>query len=236
MHAEAKGNGDEDMSLEQKVERLSQMVEKLMKGDRSEDEEMMDAEPEYIKEELSEKAAREGDSKDVKADPDDFVERADIEDDDEDPEYMEAKEREKNIMKKDQGQDEDEEKEEGDYSKPDGDTKRKGGAMDARLKALTREVMDMKRTRTKALLHEISARDNLAKRLSKHIGTFDHSEKTRSEVARYGVKKLGLKCKPGHEESVLQGYLAGAKTSSIAVNAQDSVESTGIDAYLKGVK
>ncbi len=144
--------------------------------------------------------------------------------------------REKNTMKREQGEDEEEEKREGDYSKPDGDTRRKGGSMDSKIKSLTREVMDLKRTRTKSLLREISQRDSLAKRLSNHIGTFDHSEKTIAEVAQYGLKKLGLRAKAGHEQSVLEGYLAASKTS-IASKAQDSNHvSKGIDAYLQGVK
>jgi len=100
-----------------------------------------------------------------------------------------------------------------------------------------KEGMDSKLS-TKQLLREISQRDALAKQLSNHIGTFDHSEKTLSEVAQYGVKKLGLSCKPGHEESVLQGYLAGRKLSQtgVALDGGVKTESTVVDAYLKGAK
>lgn len=93
-----------------------------------------------------------------------------------------------------------------------------------------RDGMDSMRN----VLKEISRRDDLAESLSKHVGVFDHKEKTVSEVAQYGVKKLGLKCIQGHEESVLSGYLAGARLSTIAV-AQDSKPSSDlVDAYLKG--
>ena len=117
-------------------------------------------------------------------------------------------------MKRKQGEDEDgdEDKEKGDYSKP----------MDAKLKSL---------------LNEISNRDALANKLSKHIGVFDHSNKTTAEVAKYGLKKLGLTAKSGHEESVLSGYLAAARTSTVTIHAHDSaIKSKGIDAYLQGVK
>ena len=89
--------------------------------------------------------------------------------------------------------------------------------------------MDMK-----TLLKEVSARDSLAKRLSHHIGTFDHSDKTLKEVAQYGVKKLGLQCKKGHESSILEGYLSAAKVDSRATAAMDSVEtpSSSVDAYI----
>jgi hypothetical protein len=65
---------------------------------------------------------------------------------------------------------------------------------------------------------------------------FDHASKTLDEVVKYGVKKLGLQSKPGHEESVLSGYLAAVKQSSVAI-AQDSIkQSSSVDEYLKGVK
>ena len=90
----------------------------------------------------------------------------------------------------------------------------------------------------KKVLREITVRDKLAAQLSQHIGVFDHKDKTVAEVARYGVKKLGLHCKRGHEESALSGFLAGKKASVPASSAQDSKRpvSNQIDAYLKGSK
>jgi hypothetical protein len=105
-----------------------------------------------------------------------------------------------------------------DESKPDGDTRKPAG-MDAKL-----------------VMREINRRNNLAEKLSKHIGTFDHAEKTFSEVAKYGVKKLGLNCKPGHEASVLEGFLAGAKQSVPTFAKDQQIESSCVDAYLKGSK
>lgn len=90
---------------------------------------------------------------------------------------------------------------------------------------------------TKAFMREISQRDALAEKLSHHIGTFDHKEKTLHEVATYGVRKLGLSCKKGHEESVLVGYLAAAKRSPIVNAALDAApRSSQIEEYLKGAK
>lgn len=91
--------------------------------------------------------------------------------------------------------------------------------------------MDMK-----LMLKEISSRDTLASKLAAHIGTFDHKEKTLKEVAEYGVKKLGITCPKGHEESAIKGYLAAAKTSVMA-NVEDSKpQSSMVDSYLKGSK
>lgn len=122
----------------------------------------------------------------------------------------EDKEKDKEAM----SEDEDESKSDGDKDKPAG--------MDAKLN-------------TKKLIVEISRRNTLAEKLSNHIGAFDHADKTFAEVAQYGVKKLGLHCRPGHEESVLEGYLAGARPNTVAKAALDSkVESSCVDAYLNG--
>jgi hypothetical protein len=109
------------------------------------------------------------------------------------------------------------------------------GAMDSKIAAIAKDVNDLKTAGTKALIQEISMRNDLANRLSQHIGTFDHADKTLDEVVHYGIKKLGLKCKAGHEEAMLQGYLAASKVHRAAVNAQDSrPASKQIEKYLNG--
>lgn len=167
--------------------------------------------------ESEEKVRHEGDknAKDAEGKYKDFVNKADVTDEDEEKE------------KEDISEDADE-------SKPDGDTDKPAG-MDAALKRITRDIKAIKAMDAKSFLVEISRRNELARRLSNLIGTFDHSEKTFDEVASYGVKKLGLKCKAGHEQSVLEGYLAAARSSTPAAIAQDSkVESGCVDAYLNG--
>jgi uncharacterized protein len=89
----------------------------------------------------------------------------------------------------------------------------------------------------KNVFKQISQRDALVSKLSKHIGTFDHKDKTLDEVAAYGIRKLGLSCKRGHEQSVLQGYLAAAKVNPSVGIAQDSIPTSGLIAdFLKGAK
>jgi uncharacterized protein len=208
----AKDEGEgEVMTLEQCSSAIKQIMEMMKKNMKDENE---------SSEEMSKKASEEGDAKDEEGEYKKFVNKAEVEDD--------AKE-DKEQIKEDLSED-------GDESKPDGDTEKPAG-MDAKLRGLSREVRDLKTGTAKKLLIEISRRNNLAEKLSNHIGTFDHSEKTFSEVAAYGVKKLGLRCKPGHEESVLEGYLAGARPNSVAAHAKDSkMESSCVDAYLNGGK
>jgi hypothetical protein len=119
-------------------------------------------------------------------------------------------------------EDKDEEKEK---SAKDEDTEKKDGE--------SSKAMD-----AKEFFKEIAQRDSLAKKLSRHIGTFDHSLKTSLEVAQYGIKKLGLKCKKGQELAMINGYLAAAsKNLEKPVFAGDSAQKSNcIDAYLKGVK
>ena len=119
--------------------------------------------------------------------------------------------------------DEDEDKEDKEEKKEEKEEKKdEGKGMDSAMKRV---------------LKEISQRDDLAAKLSRHIGVFDHKDKTLAEVARYGVKKLGLPCKRGHEESALAGFLMGKKVSSPAASAQDSKRSSSqIDAYINGSK
>ncbi len=140
-----------------------------------------------------------------------FVHKADITQD-------EDEEEKKEMSKK---ADEEGDAKDEDMEKPDGDTERKEGAMDSAMKRV---------------LKEISRRDDLVSKLSRHIGTFDHKEKTVTDVARYGVKKLGLTCKRGHEEAVLMGYLAGARVSTAAIAQDSKPKSSMIDAYLSGSK
>jgi hypothetical protein len=130
------------------------------------------------------------------------------------------------------GDDPDKEEKKGDKD----DTKKM--AEDSQIKRLTREVQELKKNATRTVMKEISRRDVLADQLSAHVGAFDHADKTLGEVARYGVKKLGLVCQPGHEESVLQGYFA-AKRADVPVFTQDKQVESGNAAlkdYIKGAK
>jgi uncharacterized protein len=87
----------------------------------------------------------------------------------------------------------------------------------------------------KKFLSEISSRDSLANRLSHHIGVFDHAEKTLKEVAQYGVKKLGISCKLGHEQAAIEGYLAAKRANSTAtksIGMDSTFKTSQIDKYI----
>lgn len=66
-----------------------------------------------------------------------------------------------------------------------------------------------------AVIKQIAERDALVKRVTPFIGTFDSAHLTSAnEVARYAVKKLGLKAQDGAEHAVLLGYLQAAKSDA----------------------
>lgn len=69
--------------------------------------------------------------------------------------------------------------------------------------------------------------DRLYSQLSAHTGTFDHAELSLAELARYGVKKLGLFAGKGQEVAVLTGYLAGMDASKTTQGKAPQV--TGMD-------
>ncbi len=103
---------------------------------------------------------------------------------------------------------------------------------------------DSAETIQRRILRDLAGRDQLVQKLIPHVGSFDHAEMTAGDVARYGVRKLGLTCKAGQESAALAGYLAGAGRSAGtgAVYAMDGALSTRsgdgttakLAGYLKG--
>ena len=111
---------------------------------------------------------------------------------------------------------------------------RENNKLKSKLSKLQASFDSFEKDGVKSLLGQITKRDDLVSALSVHIGTFDHSDKTLDDVAKYGVKKLGIACDSGSELSVLKGYLHGRKPASKSF-AIDSSEGSGTIAnYLKG--
>lgn len=198
---------DEEMSMGECVKMVRDLSEKVNKLMEMQGDEKEEGE---AKKELSEKAANEGDAKDEEGEYKKFVNKAEIED--KDLEEQESEKIEDTAEEEEMSQDD----KEGDMSKPK-----------------DKKSMD---SAVKRVFHEISRRDNLARKLSDHVGAFDHKDKTFGEVAKYGIKKLGLQCQAGHEAAMLEGYLAAAKANSVSRVATDSssMKSSSIDAYING--
>lgn len=68
---------------------------------------------------------------------------------------------------------------------------------------------------TRHVIAALNLRDRLAQNLSQIIGTFDHSAMTVQDVAIYGARKLGLKCKRRNVIVAVSAYLTGIKSASL---------------------
>jgi hypothetical protein len=88
----------------------------------------------------------------------------------------------------------------------------------------------------KDLMREISLKNQMAETLSHHIGVFDHSEMDIKDVAKYGVKKLDIRCQPGSEIQTLSGYLQAKKPPRPASDVMDSKDKGGskVSQYIDG--
>lgn len=156
---------------------------------------------------------------------------------DEDDKEKDKKAEDADEDKKDKEKAEDESESEKEKDKGmDAAINKKIDAMDAELKSLKKDNETLKKDGVKAMLSEVSKRDQLAARLTPFIGTFDHMEKTLDEVAAYGCEKLGLTPEKGHEKTALDSYLHGRPLpgdmpASYAVDAA-SKGGKGLDAYL----
>lgn len=102
----------------------------------------------------------------------------------------------------------------------------------AEVKALKAKLAKLQAIDSKSLMTEISRRDQLAKSLSFHVGTFDHAEMTLQDVAQYGVKKLGIACDSGQELSAITGYLHGREPKTVSTDSAVQPRSASVDAYL----
>lgn len=88
----------------------------------------------------------------------------------------------------------------------------------ATLDALRKEIKTLKAqvaTQDSAsIFKQIAQRDSLATKLKPFIGTFDHSAMTSSQVAEYGIKKLGIRCAKGTESIALDAWMQGRTPDS----------------------
>ncbi|MDR0736614.1 MAG: DUF2213 domain-containing protein [Zoogloeaceae bacterium] len=85
----------------------------------------------------------------------------------------------------------------------------------------------------KRLLRHLAVRDRMAQALKPHVGVFDHADMTLADVARYGVKKLGIQAKAGQEFAALSGYLQAKSPPRPVASAMDGKASI-IDQYIHG--
>ncbi|MDY4380352.1 DUF2213 domain-containing protein [Pectobacterium brasiliense] len=111
----------------------------------------------------------------------------------------------------------------------------------AALDSMDKRLTGLEKNSVKAVLREIRQRDDLAEKLSWHVGTFDAAEMTTADVAAYGVKKLGISAPKGQEMTFLKGYLDGASAAATnsgrhTVTLDSADENSVVMKYVKGAK
>jgi len=104
-------------------------------------------------------------------------------------------------------------------------------AMDAEIKKLSTAVQDGEKT----FMKRAAEKNRLAEKLSFVIGSFDHSEMTLDEVAKYGIEKLGLKEVPaGTEKIALDGFFHNRTPDTRKISAAEDAapKSDEVDSYI----
>ena len=99
-----------------------------------------------------------------------------------------------------------------------------GKSMDAAISDLRSQFDGFKKNGIKAVLSEVKKRDELLTKLTPFIGSFDASEMTASEVAHYGVAKLGIQCPTGQEQAVLAGFFHSRKPETVSLALDTSIK------------
>ena len=76
----------------------------------------------------------------------------------------------------------------------------------------------------RAFVERIAKRDDLAAKVSQHVGTFDYKSMTLDDVVTYGCDKLGIKADKGLQAAMLEGYLHAkpAGTPAATVSGMDA--------------
>lgn len=75
---------------------------------------------------------------------------------------------------------------------------------------------------------EFADKERFGKRVEEVVGTFDHLEMSKKEIAKYACDKLGIEAKDGNEVSLVEGYIQGCKKSGKEVKMK-KVEDKSID-------
>tara|TARA_R110000851_G_scaffold279659_2_gene432948 strand:+ start:1356 stop:2429 length:1074 start_codon:yes stop_codon:yes gene_type:complete len=110
------------------------------------------------------------------------------------------------------------------------------GDMKTAMDAMEAKIVDLQANGEKLFIQRAAQRSSLVEGLSAHIGTFDHSEMTLDDVAKYGADKLGLDCAEGQAIAGVKGYLKASQKTPVSVTQDSAPDSDSLNAYFKGAK
>ena len=108
----------------------------------------------------------------------------------------------------------------------DEEMKKEGSrSMDQKIKILQKEMSHLKKKRAFDMsdyVKQVNKKNELVQRLSYHIGSFDHSDKTLDQVCDYALKKLGISSVP-KKETLVEAYLKGARSVVYSMDSRKAI-------------
>ena len=212
-------SGEQEMSLDDvaawmkenapKWKKMQDMMEKHMGGKGEDMAEMPETEPK-----TQAVTARDKDETPKEKAQDEEEAEKEKKGNDESEEKKEAEKEAKDGQEEEKKEAKDEEEKEKKKEASDAKQRRALDTAITRVNALESQLESIKKNGVKSLMQEISRRSELANKISSFTGAFDHSEMTVSEVASYGVRKLGLKAPAGQEMVALDAYFVNCAPQS----------------------
>lgn len=104
------------------------------------------------------------------------------------------------------------------------------------------EEEDKEEEKKKEMVKTFAKKEKLAKEVEDALGTFDHSEMTELEIAKYACDKLDLEVEKGQEVSAVKGYLKGLAKApkatfgykTVAADSSIQTEDAEFEKFTKG--
>lgn len=98
-----------------------------------------------------------------------------------------------------------------------------------KFEKLEKKVNSLSAMDSNTVIREINERNDFGQKVANAVGQFDYSLMSKSEVAKYGLEKLGIAQDSSDSVSLLQGYLLAQQSPKYVQDvAQDSAVSKNI--------
>lgn len=151
----------------------------------------------------------------------------------------EDEDKDKDTKKKEEGKDGEEDKDKatkdkcGKDGEEDKDKDKKDGEDEDKDKDKEKKGMDAD------FVKEFADKERFGKKVEEVVGTFDHLEMSKKDIAKYACDKLGIEAKDGNEVALVEGYIQGCKKAKneatmkkVEDKSIDGVEDASLQRYL----
>lgn len=142
----------------------------------------------------------------------------------------EDEDKDKDTKKKEEGKDGEEDKDKATKDKcgKDGEEDKDKGKKDGEEEDKDKEKDKEKKGMDADFVKEFADKERFGKKVEEVVGTFDHLEMSKKEIAKYACDKLGIEAKDGNEVALVEGYIQGCKKSKTEATMK-KVEDKSID-------